>query len=65
MPPKHLLCLPIADVIAAENPTNYEIETTEIKTAPGVTLSDIQKLLTGSILDVNIQFRMKRYKKLI
>jgi hypothetical protein len=65
MPPRYLfVCLPVADVIAPDNPAQYEIENTEIKTAPGVTLSDSQKLLTGSILDVSFQFHMKAYKEL-
>jgi len=64
MPPRHLFCLPVADAIAVDNPANYEIENTEIKTAPGVTLSDTQKLLTGSILDVNLQLCMNSYEEL-
>ena len=30
----------------------YGVETTQINTAPGVELSEFQKLLTGSVLDV-------------
>lgn len=35
-----------------KNLADYGIENTEIKTAPGVTLSDAQILLTGSVLDL-------------
>lgn len=57
MPPKTLDDIPVPDAIAAGHLSEYEIENTEIKTAPGVTLSDAQKLLTGSILDVSLQLR--------
>jgi hypothetical protein len=61
---KTLVHLPVADAIAPDNLANYEIENAEIKTAPGVTLSDTQKLLTGSVLDVNLQLRMIAYEQL-
>jgi hypothetical protein len=32
----------------------YGIDTTQINTAPGVEISESQKLLTGSVLDVRI-----------
>jgi hypothetical protein len=49
---KTLVDLPVSDAIAPDNLADYGVENTDIKTAFGVTLSDTQKLLTGSILDV-------------
>jgi hypothetical protein len=52
--------IPISDAVAPENPADYEIENTDVKTAPGVTLSATQKLLTGSVLDVGFDFRSSK-----
>jgi hypothetical protein len=45
----------VSDAIAPDNVADYGVENTDIKTASGVTLSDTQRLLTGSVLDVSSQ----------
>jgi hypothetical protein len=45
----------VSDAIAPDNVADYGVENTDIKTASGVTLSDTQRLLTGSVLDVSPQ----------
>jgi hypothetical protein len=46
--------LPVSDAIAPDNLADYGVENTDIKSAPGVDLSNTQKLLTGSVLDVSL-----------
>ncbi len=50
---KTIVDMPVTDATASDNPAEYGIETTNINTASGVTLSDSQRLLTGSVLDVS------------
>lgn len=45
----------VSDTIAPDNVADYGVENTDITTASGVTLSDTQRLLTGSVLDVSSQ----------
>jgi hypothetical protein len=53
---KTLVDLPVSDAIVPGNLADYGVENTDIKTASGVTLSDTQRLLTGSILDVGVLY---------
>lgn len=50
---KTLVDLPVSDPMSPDNLADYGVETTDIKTASGVTLSETQTLLTGSVLDVS------------
>lgn len=52
---KTIVDMPVTDETASDNPAEYGIENTDIKTASGVALSDTQKLLTGCVLDVSLR----------
>lgn len=60
-PPQTIDVLSVADTIVPV--ADYEVESTDIKTAPGVSLTDVQRLLTGSVLDVNIGPSMSNVNK--
>lgn len=42
------------EAMSAGNFAEYGVETTQLNAAPGVELSESQKLLTGSVLDVSV-----------
>lgn len=44
--------IPVSDTIAPDNLNDYGVENTEIQTASDISLSDAQRLITGSVLDV-------------
>jgi hypothetical protein len=46
--------LPVSDAIAPDNLADYGVENADIKSVPGVDLSNTQRLLTGSVLDVSL-----------
>jgi hypothetical protein len=52
---KTLVDLPVSDAIDPDNIADYGVENTDIKTASGITLSDTQRLLAGSVLDVSFR----------